>query len=437
MQYSFLKSVIETKKIFTTIIALLFFLLTLAPLTNSETPLNNTPISPQPVGDEKELDLLRGEHYLYLNATVNVDTFHVHFAFPPDYHYQVPILFELLDDTTADVLHYQIDDEHNEPNKVINFTIGPLEQNESVFLHFIYWVLVKNFEFDDLPEKVQFPHRWELPEEAKIWLTPTDVVQTKRILIRLRARQLRGLSNNLLTFAERIAKFTRLHRYGLFLLQLWTGTFGSQDALTTLFRNGECPGRSHLGSALFRSQTIPARIIMAGPSNQRWYQMHFMTEFYLPNYGWILTEVHKGIMPFEPKHQIIMRICYPEDEMNTHTDYFFPKMTGIEYWFWIDNDHILPYYKDLVDGSRSNMFRDLELMTDAFSADYAFFLTNAVFHQYEHYLGMNLTGEDLLHFQNAVSYQKQSITEFIDSENPEDYIYYIDKAYDEYQLINP
>lgn len=423
------------KKLVAASIIILFFLLALSPLVSSESSLSEENPQTNQVDEDKELDLLRSEHYLFVNASEDVDSFHIRFAFPPDYQYQVPILFELLNDSTAEVLNYQIEDDKNEPNKVVNFTIGPMSKDEMLYLHFNYWVLVKNHEYEDLPEKVKIPKRWELPEETKIWLTTTSVIQSRSILIKLRARQLRGIRNDLLRFASRIAKFTRLHRYGLFLLQLWTGTFGSQDARTTLFRNGECPGRSHLGCALFRSQKVPARVIMAGPSNRHWYQMHFMTEFYLPGYGWILTEVHKGIMPYEPKNQIIVRICYPEDEEDTHPDYFFQRMRGIEHWFWIDNEDVFPYYKDLVDGSKSNMFIENEVFTDSFTAEFAFFLTKAVFYQYEYYLGMNLTGENLDHFQNAVGFQEQAVDELNDS-NPDNYIFYIDKAYDEYKQID-
>jgi len=422
------------KKLVAVSIIILLILLAFSPIVSSEYNFNDNPYTTQE-DEDKELDLLRSEHYLFVNASDDVDSFYIRFAFPPDYQYQVPILFELLNDSTAEVLNYHIEDDKNEPNKVVNFTIGPMSKDEMVSIHFNYWVLVKNHEYEDLPEKVKIPKRRELPEETKIWLTPTSVVQSRSILIHLRARQLRGISNNLIRFASRVAKFTRIHRYGLFLLQLWTGTFGSQDAITTLLRNGECPGRSHLGCALFRSQKVPARVILANPSNRFWYQIHCMTEFYLPEYGWVLTEVHKGIMPYEPKNQIIVRICYPEDEEDTHPDFFFQRMDGIEYWFWIDEENVSPCYKDLVEGSKSNMFIESEVFTDSFTAEFAFFMTKAVFHQYEYYLGMNLTGENLDHFQNATGFQKQAIDELIDY-NPDDYIYYIDRAYDEYKLID-
>ena len=35
--------------------------------------------------ENEELDLLRAEHYLYLEAEENVDSFNVRYSFPPEY----------------------------------------------------------------------------------------------------------------------------------------------------------------------------------------------------------------------------------------------------------------------------------------------------------------------------------------------------------------
>jgi len=111
-------------------------------------------------------------------------------------------------------------------------------------------------------------------------------------------------------------------------------------------------------------------------------------------------------------------------------------MTGEERWLWIDNDHVSPYYVDCDEGSKSQMFSESEVTTDSFTADYAFLLTQIVFHQYEQYLGMNLTGENLLHFQKAVCYQKQAMEELIETTDPNEYIFYMDLAFDEYKEID-
>ena len=84
-----------SKKILAESIVILFILLALSPMVRTENHTN--PISSQtdPLNEEKELHLLRGEHYLFINASEDVDEFNIHFAFPPDYNYQAPIYLEI------------------------------------------------------------------------------------------------------------------------------------------------------------------------------------------------------------------------------------------------------------------------------------------------------------------------------------------------------
>jgi hypothetical protein len=425
-----------SKKVLAISSILLFSLLAISPLVISNAIVQGNTSSQGSSSDSQELDLLRGEHYLFVNTSADVPAFHIKYAFPPDYGYQVPIMLEILDDTSADILHYQIESDVTEPNKVVDFTIGSLAKGEIVSLHFYLWVLVENNDYSDLPGYVKIPKRCELPQETKQWLSSTEVVQANNILIKLKARDLAGHTTNLLTLAQRIANYVKYHRFLFYCLQLGLGTLKGQDALTTLFRNGDCPGRSHLACAFFRANGIPARVVMGNRNYPFWYQMHFMVEYYCPGYGWILSEVHHAETPYEPKNQIIMRICSPQDEDNTGHDFFFPKMTGVESWFWIDNKYVTPYYTDLKTGSRVNMFPEKELITDTTSADYAFSLTEMVTQSYEQYLGVNLSGDNLQHFEYAVGYQKQAILALKQSQEPDGYLHFMNLAYTEYQEIN-
>ena len=425
-----------SKKLLTINIIFLISVIAFSPVVSCENYIQDNIEPVELTIQDQELDLLRGEHYLFVKATEDVNSFHIRYSFPPDYNYQVPIMLEILDDSTAELLHYKIESDSYEPNKVVNFTLGSLEKDSIVSIHFYYWVLVKNNDYSDLPRYVKIPKRFELPDETKLWLSSTDVVQTNNILIKLKAHELKGHTTNLLVLAQRIIHYAKWHRYPFYCIQLWLGTLKGQDALTTLFRNGDCPGRSHLSNALFRANDVPARVIMATPHYSFWFQMHFMTEFYCPGYGWILAEVHNAVVPYEAKNQIIMRICSPQDEDNTGFDYFFPKMTGIERWIWIDNDNVIPYYKDLNEGSKVNMFPEQSLLTDSVTTQLIFSLTEMILMLYEQYLGSNLNGENLQHFQNAVSYQKQAILELKQSQDPDEYLSRMILAYTEYQQIS-
>ena len=390
----------------------------------------------EPLTEHKELSLLRGEHYLYINASEDVDAFNVHFVFPPDYGYQVPIYLELYNDTTANISQYQIIDDSDGLNKLIHFAIDSMNKNESVLLHFSCWVLVKNHDFSDLPEEQKFPRLLKLPEETTTWLKSTHVVQKNSILIRLRARQLRGIKNDMMRYTQRVSRFIKNHRYFLFLIQLRFGIFLNQNARTTLLINGENVGRSHLACALFRSQRIPARVLLVHNDQGFWTQMHYMVEYYVPEYGWVLLDSTKGQTPYETKRQIINRICFPRDEDDTKHDYILPYMKGEERWLWIDSEDVYPYYVNCDQGSKSQMFIETELVSDGYKVDYAFLLTQLVFHQYEQYLGQNLPGENQQYFNNATQYQQQAMQQLIQTQDLDDYIYYMDSAFDQYKEID-
>jgi len=62
-------------------------------------------------------------------------------------------------------------------------------------------------------------------------------------------------------------------------------------------------------------------------------------------------------------------------------------------------------------------------------------LTKNVFHKYEYYLGMNLSGDNLNHFQNATSFQFEAINELKESDDISGYILYLIDANEEYNEI--
>ena len=82
------------------------------------------------------------------------------------------------------------------------------------------------------------------------------------------------------------------------------------------------------------------------------------------------------------------------------------------------------------------MFTESQVSTEQMTASYAFVLSQIVFHQYQEYLGLNLTGENQLHYNNAILYQKQAILALKQNQNLDDYIIFLNMAYDEYQEID-
>lgn len=400
---------------------------------------HSMPIQGDPEAEEldKQLYLLRLEHYLELQANENTDTFHVQYVFPPEYGYQAPIVLEILNETTADILSYTIERHGMEPNRVVNFTIGPMQADEHEMIHFSIWVLVEEYDFSDISEDIPMPiSQYNSPSETWHWLSRSEMVQVHRLRIKYYANKLEGSNDNVLSYAQNVSSFIKNHRYGLFLIQLWTRLFLKQDALTTLRMNGENVGRSHLACALFRSQDIPARVILALNDQGFWTQMHYMVEYYMPEYGWVLLDSTKGLTPYPSHRQVINRICTIDDEDDTKKDYIYRFMRGEERWIWIDTDSVEPYYVDCEEGSKSQMFTETMVSAKEFAVDYTFFRTQNVYSQYEKFLGISLPASDKQHVLNAIDFQIQACTSLIDTNDIDEYVFFIEKAYDEYKAID-
>ena len=417
-----------------TIFLILSLILVTFPLATSEkhTEYNKLSI----LFDEKrELHLMRVEHYLVLKADKDVNKFNVKYVCPPIYRYQVPIMVQIFNDTSEKVTSYKIGNDVYKPNKFVNFTVKSMNKDEELLIHFTVWVLVENYGFGDVPNYVKFPKISELPKEVKKWLTPTEVTQSNNILIKLKAKQIRGLSDNLKRFAGRTAYFIKNHRFLLFILELHTGLLLSQDAVTTLFINGENIGRAHLACALLRSQNVPARVLLVNNDQGFWTQMHYMAEYYCPGYGWVLIETTGGKSPYETKRQVINRICYPEDENDTKRDYIFRFMKGEERWIWVENENVHPYYVNCDEGSKSQMFKENIVLINESLINNIFSDTQTTFLKYQHFLGCNLTGDNLTYFNNAVNYQYNAIQSMKNS-NVSGYIHFIELANKEYDKIS-
>ncbi|MCJ7572168.1 MAG: transglutaminase-like domain-containing protein [Candidatus Thermoplasmatota archaeon] len=392
-------------------------------------------------GINQNLSLLRGEHYLYITANQNVISFNIKYSFPPEYGYQHPIYLEILDDTNANILNYKIEDDIFEPNKIINFTCGQIKKGDRVLIHFNCWVLVREYNYEDLPNFIEIPKYYDLPDEVKKWTSPTEVVQSDHYLIKFRAKELKLFSdNNLLKIANNIAKFSKYHRYLFFITQYKLQRifqYPSQDALTTLLVNGECPGRSHLGCALFRANGIPARVTLSMPTRYDfWYEIHYTTQYYCPGFDWILTEVHAGITPYPPQNQIILRFCYPGEENNTQADYIYHRMKSLERWMWFDNENIKPYYNHFKEGStRIRSFNVSSVNIDLNIANETIDLTKIIYNKYQQFLSANLTGENLINFEKGKQFIEKAINELGSSDDSFGYIYYLNKANDIFDSI--
>ena len=382
-----------------------------------------------------DLHLLRVEHYLEISANDSTDVFNVKYACPPTYGLQVPVFIEIFEDSDADILSYKIEDDvAHPPNKFVNFTIDGMNKDEHKLIHFTVWVLVKHNDFSDLPKSKKFPVFENLPSETKTWLVGTEVTQKDHFLINLRSKILRAGDEDMISYAKKIAPFIKKHRYLLFLAQLNLRMFLSQDAVTTLLINGENVGRSHLACALFRNQSIPSRVLLVNNDQGFWTQMHYMVEYYVPDYGWVLLDTTKGKTPYNTSRQVINRICYPSDENDTKVDYIFKLMEGEERWIWIKNENVTPYYVDCDQGSKSQMFSENIVKTCEQVYIACFNSTKNMFEMYQEFQSMNLTESDLDFFENATGFQQDAIDSFM-QDDIMNYYYNVQRSIEEFNKI--
>lgn len=391
-----------------------------------------------------ELDLLHGEVLFYVKANDDItSSFNVTWAVPPNYENQAPVLIDVRNDTSAGVIGWGVINDTNPPNKVLKFLISPLRKGEQVSIHFDYFVFVKNKRYEDLPDYVKIPAESELPDDTKIWLASTKAIQSDNILIKLKAYTLRCKSDDLTELAEKIVKYTsspktlRLMFWYLACL-LFPGERSPWvkylDAVSSLFFGGSCTGRANLGAALFRANGVPAKNIIVTPvfaGKDLWFDAHYICEYYCPDYGWVSAETTLGITPYEPKNYITLRVNYPEDEnlAGNGNDYY----GGCEPWFWTDNANAKVCWRPR-EGSGTRGWFEKEITTNPDRANLAFNLTQNVYELHVRCMGMNLSGEDLLHFSSAISAQKNAIECFKQSDIT-GYLNNMTIAYNEYREI--
>ena len=420
--------------------------------------------------DEQEINLLFGETFLNITAIEDVNSpFNITYIAPLNYNNQAPILFELCDDSSADILSFRILNDTNPPNKVLKFLIGPMGNGTISIIHFRYWVYVKNENYVDLPRYVKMPKENELPESTKKWLNASKSVQSDNILIKLKAKQVKGFTRNLITLANKIVLTSTglLHRRFMlismgkirnFLFPIVREKFGEsdwiplQDAFSSLFIRGSCYAQTHLGVALFRANNVPARSIIITPTFEQVMEQHVICEYYCPNYGWITTEPimmstpPKGIIEYivervgdnmgfnnfttryESKSHIILRINFPEDELKAGNGVSY--YGGMEPYLWLDDNslgvHTYPYTTGYI---------KKEYETDIVTADFMLNLTKKIYEQHSKYIGTNLIGDDLIHYDAAISAQQNAINCFKQSQI-QGYIDNMNIAFDEYSLIS-
>ena len=92
---------------------------------------------------------------------------------------------------------------------------------------------------------------------------------------------------------------------------------GVQDAVNVLKTKGAvCNGFATLSCALLRANGIPARVLAVMPVGMK-IAMHYLVEFYVPDYGWVWLEPSFKKLPHQTTEDIVIGVMYPEDDLGT------------------------------------------------------------------------------------------------------------------------
>jgi len=401
---------------------------------------------------KQEIDLLYGENIFVFKAKQNIDGFSMTHAFPIQYSdCQYPIFFEIKKDTSLKLKKYEISDDTNEPNKIIKFSFLSLKKNEEIRLHFEYFVIVKNTDYEYLPNHIEMTKKSNFSENVKKWMQPTKSVQSDNIFIKLKAYGIKSFTKNLLNFTHKLSYKICFHRPIISYINLILGNkFLNKkywpyltDAISCYFFGGTCAARTNLEVAIFRACNVPARILIGTTlyyHGKKWCDaQHYFFEYYTLEHDWIRGM--SGRVPYEPKNCIILRINYPEDEniAGNGFDYY----GGCIPWFWVDNNNIIlgfpaegKYHKKKKGWGRpiNRGFIDHEIITSEKNAKNVFDIINDVWKKFIIYYGQELKGENEKYFSDGLHLQKKAVQSFRKNDTAE-FIEYMKNAHKEFKKI--
>ncbi|MFH1100487.1 MAG: transglutaminase domain-containing protein [Methanobacteriota archaeon] len=349
-----------------------------------------------------------------LIASDSVDSFQIYCHMPIVCESQSPIIVNnVWTEPVNKVTEFGIANDYSSLNSLLRINLLGMTKGETLKLFWSISVVVRENNFDDLPENIRVTPRKDLPNDVKKWLLPSEFIQSDHWRINLRAKMLKGMSNDVIKLAEKVADFTGpLESRG-----------GYQDALTTLrTKGGNCMGSANLASALLRANGIPARVLMVYPT-------HYIIEYYAHPYGWIRLESDIGRMPEWYQNYTIQFIAFPCDETSSNIiNGHHPEGGLIAYWGTSNANITWSFNWSFCE---QEIF---QLSSNIFSIDKVLNITEKVWDYYEDYLNRNMSDKQKNHFLNATNSQKLAIGCF-EVKNLEGYIENMSYSLSEYQRI--
>ena len=355
---------------------------------------------------------------LRIDGIASKSPYTFYFIIPIAFREQAPIWFEI---DCPQMINYKFI-QLSEKNVVVAATLT--NSTDTIHLNWTSWVLVKMNEYSDIPESIPIPEISELPDSVLSFLQPTACVQSNDSTVRHIAETVRDTTDDLIILAKKIATYCR--RIPSYSHEPW-----SFDAYYAMKWGGACIGRAHAGAALFRANGVPCRVLMNMPQGTYW--MHWIVEYYIPEYGWVKMETTFGWNPYYTVayKSVITHAFNIEDE--------FPilKPGNIEsYWFCSDTifQHNAPTWNSrhtnsLCGGTGYGIEGTISKIDQLIS------LTDSVFRYNTIFQGIKLSNQQQQNFTKALEYQNKALL-FAKSKILDSIIYNLNEALSYYREIS-
>jgi hypothetical protein len=339
--------------------------------------------------ESSHVHLCRALGQLNIDIYASSEIYEAYFHIPISHSEQVPIVVTLESSQLIDYRFLSLEP----PNLVV---AARMHRALETSLDWEVWVLVKENRYQDLPSQVPIPSPEELPDSVGRWLQATDCVQVQAPIVQQMADSLgRGISD-LIVLADTIRSFCE------YLPGDMSHNPLSFDAVYALNWGSSCTGHAHAAAALFRALGVPARCLLVMPTwAQFWYDMHWIIEIYVPQYGWVELETTLGQFPCYPHENVIVLACHPEDEFPL----FYP--SGIE-GYWHTSDPTLGMFNPSW-GRAHRVLPYNDVVAPADRIDYAHALTDSVFRLSMGLWGCRPDADAQAHLDAAHGYQIDAV----------------------------
>lgn len=352
---------------------------------------------------------------LFIGGQSDTDTYEVYFHIPIRLPEQIPILIEV---ESPDLIDWRFI-RHNSVNTL---AVARMRKGHNSPLNWTAWVLVKDNYYANRPWNNPLPSKDHLPDSVKQWLVQTDCVQLDPDIVQETAQTVRAGATDVIALANNICEFCAKISF-TFPLAHYPASF---DAFYALTWGGSCTHRAHAAAALFRANGIPARVLLNIPTWSNALDMHWIVEYYLPEYGWIRMEPSTGEHPCFARDEIVTYLCYPENEFPVYYPW------GLNVAFHTSFDKIIQWKGAHLAEEILTLYDN----NDHYNLKWGYALADSVFNFYNEFWGLHWYPAQQTLMDSALYHQSRALTSF-QANNIPGFNRHIEKALRFYKYMDP